>query len=83
MSSQPTPPESAPPPAAEPAKKTCRCGHSIGHPLVHPEPKYSFGGWLLLFMGATPQPLHAVFQCSRCQQVLGITRDPKVLREFR
>jgi hypothetical protein len=62
--------------------KTCRCGHDISHPLVHPEPKYSAGGWVLLMLGATPSPIYAYYQCSRCQQVLGTTRDPKVLREF-
>ena len=62
--------------------KTCRCGHDRSHPLVHPEPKYSFGGWMLLMLGATPQPLYAVYICSRCQQPLGVTRDPKTLKEF-
>lgn len=61
---------------------TCRCGHDRSHPLVHPEPKYSVAGWMLLMLGATAKPLHAVYVCSRCQQVLGITRDPKILREF-
>lgn len=61
---------------------TCRCGHDLSHPSVHPEPKYTTGGWLLLLVGATPTPTHAVYSCSRCMQILGITRDPKVLREF-
>lgn len=62
--------------------KTCRCGHDRSNPLVHPEPKYSFGGWLLLMLGATPTPRYAEFTCSRCHRVLGMTRDPKVLKEF-
>jgi hypothetical protein len=62
--------------------KTCRCGHDRSNPLVHPEPKYSFGGWLMLMLGATPTPKRAEFRCSRCQQVLGVTRDPKILKEF-
>ena len=62
--------------------KTCRCGHDRTNPLVHPEPKYSFGGWLMLLLGATPSPMYAVYFCGRCGQSLGISRDPKVLREF-
>lgn len=61
---------------------TCRCGHDKNHPMVHPEPKYTFGGWLLLMLGATPKPIYAIIQCSRCNQVLGMTRDPKILKEF-
>lgn len=62
--------------------KTCRCGFDRTHPMIHPEPKYSFVGWLLLLCGATPKPLHAVYRCSRCQQIVGLTKDPKVLSEF-
>lgn len=62
--------------------RKCRCGHDITHPMVHPDPKYSLGGWFLLLLGATPTPTHAVYQCGRCMETLGITRDPKVLREF-
>jgi hypothetical protein len=62
--------------------KTCRCGHDRSHPLVHPEPKYSLWGWFIQLVGATATPLRATFVCSRCNQVLGVTTDPKVLREF-
>lgn len=62
--------------------RKCRCGHGITHPMVHPEPKFTVGGLLLLFMGASPTPTHAVYKCGRCLEVLGITRDPKVMREF-
>lgn len=76
--------EESPQTTAAPARppRQCRCGHDSAHPLVHPEPKYTLLGWFLLLMGATPNPTHAVFRCSRCQQVLGATRDPAVLREF-
>lgn len=62
--------------------QTCRCGHDIKHPLVHPEPKYTTGGWLMLLLGATPNPTHAQYVCSRCSMILGVTKDPKILREF-
>ena len=62
--------------------RKCRCGFDLTNPMVHPEPKYSFGGWLLLLFGATPTPIHALYKCGRCGQVLGMTRDPKVLKEF-
>lgn len=74
----------AQPTAAAPAKpeRTCRCGYAIGHPQVSPEPRYGFGGWLLLLLGATPKPRHAIFKCHRCGTVLGYTRDERILKEF-
>ena len=36
----------------------------------------------MLMLGATPMPRCAVFTCSRCQQVLGVTTDPQILKEF-
>lgn len=63
-------------------RKTCRCGHAIGHIHVHPEPKYSYFGWFLLLLGATPNPLYAVYRCGRCNQALGATKDPEILKEF-
>lgn len=36
----------------------------------------------MLLLGATPNPTHALYVCSRCSQVLGATKDPKILREF-
>jgi hypothetical protein len=63
-------------------ERKCRCGHDIHNPLVHPDPKYSLGGWCLLLLGATPTPTHAIYRCSRCGEILARTRDPKVLREF-
>lgn len=62
--------------------QTCRCGHDLQHPLVHPEPKYTTAGWLMLLLGATPSPTHALYVCSRCSMILGMTKDPKILREF-
>ena len=84
MSDQAPPSDEMPSPAGPTARpeKRCRCGHDRRHPLVHSEPKYSFGGWLLLLFGATPTPTHAIYKCGRCQQVIGVTRDPKILKEF-
>ncbi|MCS6915947.1 MAG: hypothetical protein RMK29_01180 [Myxococcales bacterium] len=60
----------------------CRCGHDRTHPLVVPEPRYGLGGWLLLGLGATPRPREIAFRCTRCQQVLAISRDPEDLRRL-
>ena len=38
---------------------------------------------LLLLNGATGIPKKVTWQCRRCGDVLGTTRDPKVLRSFR
>ena len=36
----------------------------------------------MLLLGATPSPRYAQFVCSRCSMILGVTKDPKILREF-
>lgn len=36
----------------------------------------------MLMLGATPTPKYAEYTCSRCHQVLGVTTDPKILKEF-
>ena len=74
-------PPAEPTPAAKP-ERTCRCGYAIGHPQVSPEPRYGFGGWLLLLLGATPKPRYAIFKCHRCGTVLGYSRDERILKEF-
>jgi hypothetical protein len=78
----PVPGQPTPTPATAAGDRKCRCGFSIGNVQVHPEPKYSTLGWMLLFLGATPNPRYAVYRCGRCNQVLGATKDPAVLKEF-
>lgn len=79
---QTAPPQGQPGPTGPRQPKKCRCGHTIGHAQVHPEPKYSVFGWFLLLMGATPNPLYAVYRCGRCETALGATKDPAILKEF-
>lgn len=52
-------------PAATPVK-TCRCGHDRRHPMVSPNPKYSFGGWVAILTGISWEPQHITFECRRC-----------------
>lgn len=66
-------------PFSTPERK-CRCGHTKEHPMVIPEREYTLWGWVQLSMlGLTPRPSAVIYRCGMCRQVLGSTRDPKVL----
>jgi hypothetical protein len=65
-----------------PHAPTCRCGHDIGHPLVHLVPRYGPFALLWLMAGASARPKSAAYTCRRCQSVLAVTRDPAVLRQI-
>lgn len=62
---------------------TCRCGHDRHHFAVHPERTYGFWAWLLLLSGATGTPKKITFRCQRCNEVVEVTRDPKILKQHR
>lgn len=63
-------------------EKVCACGYDVTHPMVETHEHYGLGGWLLLFMGATPVPVRIDYRCSRCERVLSTTTDPKTLRNY-
>ncbi|MED5369594.1 MAG: hypothetical protein VX899_01145 [Myxococcota bacterium] len=65
------------------AGKTCRCGHSVDHVMVSPEPTYNgWGTFWSLFMGVSTAPIKLTFSCRVCKGVLLVTRDPTVLESF-
>ncbi|HET6566547.1 MAG TPA: hypothetical protein VFG50_01195 [Rhodothermales bacterium] len=65
------------------AAHRCRCGHDRGHPLVQADPTFGFWSWFMLFNGASGTPKKLTYRCTRCGEVFGTTRDPKVLRAHR
>lgn len=75
------PPESAPPADAV----TCSCGHTVGHPLVIGEAKYSLFHYCLgLFMGSSAgDPKSVVFTCALCGEVVAESRDRDVIMAHR
>jgi hypothetical protein len=64
-------------------RPTCRCGHDRNHPLVIGERTYGFWAWVTLFAGASATPKKVTFRCQRCNQVVEVSRDPKVLQQHR
>ena len=68
-----------------PAKRprTCRCGHDRDHPDVDAKPSYGFWAWVALLNGISGKPKKITWQCRRCGDILGKTRNPKVLKAFR
>jgi hypothetical protein len=48
--------------------------------MVSAEPRYDAKGWFWLIMGATPDPVHVVFKCRRCDQVIAESDDPEELK---
>ena len=65
------------------AGKTCRCGHSVDHVMVSPEPEYNgWGQFWSLFMGVSTAPIKLTFTCRVCKGVLYTTKDSTVLERF-
>lgn len=60
----------------------CACGHSLSHREVVPVPDYTGWAWFSFLMGVTAKPRRVLYRCLRCKQVLGSTRDDKVLSKF-
>ncbi|MFT5587411.1 MAG: hypothetical protein ACI9VR_005021, partial [Cognaticolwellia sp.] len=65
------------------AGKTCRCGYSVDHIMVSPQPEYSpWGSFWVLFMGVSTEPTKLKFICRNCKGHLVTTTDPTVLASF-
>jgi hypothetical protein len=63
--------------------KTCRCGHSVNHLMVSPEPEYSgLGSFWIYFMGVTISPKILRFRCRVCKQTIHNTRTQSVLNNY-
>jgi hypothetical protein len=65
------------------AKALCSCGHDRHHPDVDAIPSFGVWAWIMLLNGASGTPKKITYKCRRCGQVLGVTRDPRVLKTFR
>lgn len=65
------------------AGKTCRCGHSVDHIMVSPEPEYGpWGSFWVLFMGVSTPPIKLTFSCRTCKGHLLTTKDERILGSF-
>ncbi|MCA9783175.1 MAG: hypothetical protein KDC10_06705 [Calditrichaeota bacterium] len=61
----------------------CSCGHTTDHKLVTRRVEYSWLGWLMIFVGISAHPLRVRYQCLKCDQVLHVESDPRVIRDKR
>jgi hypothetical protein len=70
--------------AAPAAHRRCRCGYERDHLMVSAELKYSFWGWFwLTLVGASANPVRAVWRCRVCGDAVGETDDPALLKTLR
>ncbi|MBK8944304.1 MAG: hypothetical protein IPM32_03440 [Ignavibacteriae bacterium] len=63
--------------------KVCKCGHDINHPIVIHESEYSKWGWFLFtILGLSAKPKSVKFICSKCNEIIFSTSEPKILKKF-
>ncbi|MBC8042853.1 MAG: hypothetical protein IAF08_05355 [Rhizobacter sp.] len=69
------------PPQPMPPKATCRDGYTRDHYMVEAKRKYDFWGWLSLLTGINARPVEVTFQCTKCGDVIEVSRDPRILEQ--
>jgi hypothetical protein len=62
------------------AKKNCSCGHDYTSHMVSQIGEYTGWGWFWVLFGVTTEPVRVKFVCRRCNTVVGVSEDPKILR---
>jgi hypothetical protein len=61
---------------------TCRCGYTLGHHMVSPDPEYTILGWIKLVVGITSRPTKIKYRCRRCDEVIASTTAAEDLDNF-
>jgi hypothetical protein len=64
-------------------EKKCKCGYSIGHPMIMAKTRYTKGGYFWLSLGYSAKPTEVVFQCQECGEIIGITTDESEIEKYR
>lgn len=64
-------------------EKRCKDGYKIGDPMVIPKTRYDKKGYLLLSMGFSAKPIEVVFQCQKCEEILGSSTDEEIIEKYR
>jgi hypothetical protein len=64
-------------------EKKCKDGFKIGDPMIIPKTRYDKKGYMLLSMGFSAKPIEVVFQCQKCEEILGSSTDEKVIEKYR
>jgi hypothetical protein len=60
--------------------KTCACGYDYQNNMVSQIGEYSGWGWFWVLFGVTTEPVRVKFVCRKCQTVVGISDDRRILR---
>jgi hypothetical protein len=61
----------------------CKCGYSIGDPMIMAKTRYTKGGYFLLSIGFSSKPIEVVFQCQQCNEILDSTTDEEIIEKYR
>jgi hypothetical protein len=61
-------------------QKPCNCGHDYTSHMVSQIGEYTGWGWFWVLFGVTTEPVRVKFVCRRCNSIVGISNDPKILR---
>jgi hypothetical protein len=65
------------------SQKKCKCGNSLGDPMIVPKTKYNKKGYFWLSMGYSAKPIEVVFQCQNCGEILDSSTDEEVIEKYR
>ena len=65
------------------AEKRCKCGNSIGDPMVTAKTRYTKGGYFWLSMGFSSKPTEVVFQCQKCGEIIDTSTDESIIEKYR
>lgn len=65
------------------SQKKCKCGNSLGDPMIIPKTRYNKKGYFWLSMGYSAKPIEVIFQCQNCGEILDSSTDEEVIEKYR
>ena len=65
------------------SQKKCKCGHTLGDPMIVPKTRYNKKGYFWLSMGYSAKPIEVVFQCQNCKEIIDSSTDEAVIEKYR
>ncbi|HAX47700.1 MAG TPA: hypothetical protein PK605_06570 [Ignavibacteria bacterium] len=63
--------------------KKCKCGFTVGDPMIIPKTKYNKKGYFWLSMGYSAKPTEVVFQCQTCGEIIATSTDEEIIEKYR
>jgi hypothetical protein len=64
-------------------EKTCKDGFKIGDPMIVAKTRYTKGGYFWLSLGFSAKPIEVVFQCQKCNEIIGSSVDEQIIEKYR